>query len=90
MKKFVYTCMRVLAAIMFIGGIIMCFVSKYQAWDAGIGYYTRDSSAVAMWNIIFFQSIITAISSVFVYGLSYVVEAACIYIDKQQEDDAEE
>ena len=90
MKRFVCNCMRVLAAIMFVGGIIMCFFSKYQAWNAGIGYLTRDASAVAMWNIIFFQSIVTAISSVFVYGLSYVVEAACIYIEKQQEEDAEE
>lgn len=89
MKRFVYTCMRVLAALMFVGGIIMCFVSKYQAWNAGLGYFTRDASAVAMWNIIFFQSIVTAISSVFVYGMSYIVEAACMYIEKQQEKDAE-
>lgn len=65
----------------------MCFVSKHQAWEAGIGYYTRDSAAVAMWNVIFVQSIITAISSVFVCGFSYIVEAACKYLTRCEQEE---
>lgn len=83
MKKIICVAIQVLAVVMFIGGIIMCFIAKRQAWDAEIeSYYTRNASAVSMWNEIFILSVISVINSVFVYGFSYIVEAACLYIEK--------
>lgn len=87
MRNSIAKIIRVMASIMLVGGIIMCIVSKHQAWEAGIGYYTRDSAAVAMWNVVFVQSIITAISSAFVYGFSYIVEAACKYLTRCEQEE---
>lgn len=88
MRKSVPEIIRFIALAMLVGGVIMCFVSKHQAWEADIGYYSRDSTAVAMWNVIFVQSIITAISSVFVCGFSYIVEAACKYLDRHEQEES--
>ena len=87
MRKSIFIIIRVFALIMLVGGIILFFVCKYKAWESGIGYLTRDTSEVAMWNILSIQCIITAISSVFVFGFSYIVEAAVRYLNRCDDED---
>lgn len=83
---------RIIAAIMLIGGFVMLFVCRYQSWLAGINGRWDDSAVMAkvIWDISFVQSIVTVISSVFVFGFSYIVEAALLYIDKINLQDVEE
>ena len=80
---------RVIAALMLIGGLVMIVVCREQSWEASINSRWNDSAAFAkvLWDIGFSQSIVTAISSFFVFGFSYIVEAACIYIDRCNQQD---
>ena len=82
MEKFIVIAIRFIAGVLFFGGIVLFFVCRHLAWDAGIGYITRDPAAVSMWNFLSIQCIVSAISSVFVFGFSYIVQAACIYVKK--------
>lgn len=89
-KSLVFEAIKVIAVIMLVVGIIAFFVCIRNAGEAGRGYYTKDPVAEFMWIIGAINSIAIAISSVFAYGFSYVVEAACIYIEKKKEEDETE
>lgn len=89
MKKKIHIIIQFIALAMLVGGIFMFIICKHQAWEAGIGYYTRDKEAVAMWNFLSIQCIVTAISSVFVLGFSYIVEAACKYLEKCETEESQ-
>lgn len=86
MRKYVPKILQALALIMFVGGIILFVVCQSQAWESGLGYYTRDREAVVFWKFLSYQCIGMAISSIFVVGLSYIVQAACLYIEKREQE----
>lgn len=87
MKKVIVKAIQILALLMLIGGVFMFFVCRYEAWDSEIrSYYSKDSSSVVMWQLLSVQCILTAISSIFVFGFSYIVEAACLYIEKVKQE----
>lgn len=90
MRKYVPKILQALALIMFVGGILLFAVCNAEAWEAGIGYYTRDREAVVFWKFLSYQCIGMAISSIFVVGLSYIVQAACLYIEKREQEECEE
>lgn len=85
MRKYVPKILQALALIMFVGGILLFVFCNAEAWEAGIGYYSRDREAVVFWKFLSYQCIGMAISSIFVVGLSYIVQAACLYIEKCEE-----
>ena len=73
---------RVIAVAMIVISVIAFIVCMKAASDAGSGYYTRDKSAEFLWNLGAIQCVGVFISSFFVYGFSYIVEAACKYLNK--------
>lgn len=85
--KFVTVTIKVIAVLMFVIGLIMFFVSQDEARYASYGFYGKHSTDVLYWKFISVQSIVTAVSSVFVYGFSYIVEAACKYLKKEEADE---
>ena len=88
--KFVTVTIKVIAVLMFVIGVIMFFVAQDEARYASYGFYGKHSTDVLYWKFISVQSIVTAISSVFVYGFSYIVEAACKYLRKDENVEVEE
>ena len=91
MKKLTLV-IRFIAAVMLVGGFVMILVSRYQSWSAGIDSRWDSSAVMAklLWDFGFVQSIVTVISSVFVFGFSYIVEAAMLYIEKCNLQEIEE
>lgn len=89
MKKNISFIIQFIALAMFIVGIFACIICIIQAVKAGKGYYTRDPVAETLWYIGAAQSAIMAISSAFAVGFSYVVEAACKYIDRCNREEEE-
>lgn len=82
MKKFVINAIEFVAVFMFIVGVIMFFVCIKQGDDAGRGYYSRDPVSETMWYIGAAQSFMTVLGSFLVFGFSYIVRAACKYLDR--------
>jgi len=87
MKKLPYLSLRVFALILFFGGIILAIYCSYSAWDFKIHHYHRDSVGEFLWNAGTVASIAVSLSSIVVCGLSYVVEAACKYIERVDEEE---
>lgn len=85
MRKYVPKILQALALIMFVGGIALFIFCNTKAWESGLGYYTRDREAVVFWKFLSYQCIGMAISSIFVVGFSYIVQAACLYIEKSED-----
>jgi len=75
---------------MFAIGLVSFFVCIAKGNEAGRGYFTKDPVAQTMWYIGTIPSLSTFFSSFIVYGFSYIVEAACMYIDKRNQDINEE
>jgi len=90
MRKNIHEIIQVIAFVMFIAGIIFSIVSIKECIYAGKGYYTRDPVGQMMWGNIAVQSVITTISSILVYGFSFIVQAACKYLDKCEEENTAE
>ena len=87
MKKFVIGAINVVACLMLILGAIMFFVCVAKGDEAGRGYFTRDPAAQTMWYIGTIPSIVTFLSSFIVFGFAYIVEAACKYLEKPDEQE---
>ena len=73
---------------MFLVGIVSFFICVVKGNEAGRGYFTRDANAQTMWYIGMIPSITTFFSSFIVYGFSYIVEAACKYLERCDAQDA--
>lgn len=82
MKNFIITAIKAVAFLMLVFGAIMFIVCIAKAEDAGRGFYTRDAAAQTFWYIGAIPSLTTVFSSFIVFGFSYIVEAACMYIDR--------
>lgn len=85
-KHIVVRGIRIMAVFMLIGGIVLYIHSNHKAWDVGLFLNRRDVQELAMWHQIEMLSVISILNSVFVYGASYIVEAACLYIEKRHEE----
>ena len=90
MRKYVPKILQAFALIMFVGGIALFIFCNTEAWEAGFGYYSRNREVVAFWKFLSYQCIGMAISSIFVVGFSYIVQAACLYIEKREQEECEE
>lgn len=77
--------LRILSVIMFIGGIFLCLLFKYNEWVAKIDHMTSDET---MWKMLFFVSIGIVINSIPAYGFSFIIEAACKYLENEKEAEA--
>ena len=86
MKKFVIGAINTVAFLMLVLGVIMFFVCIVKGDEAGRGVYTRDAAAQTMWYIGTIPSIMFVFNSFLIYGFSYVVEAACKYLERCEED----
>lgn len=75
---------RFIAFVMFVTGSIMFIVGMIKGTDAGKGYYSRDPVAQFAWYSCAAYSFSTLIASFFVFGFSYIVEAACKYLDEKE------
>lgn len=78
MKKFAYLSVRVLSVLMFIGGIVLCFLFSLNEWSAKIDHLYSDA---VMWKYLFYGAICMTINSIPVLGFSYIIEAACKYLN---------
>ena len=84
MKNFIVNSIRNIAVFMFVMGVIMLFVCVMKGNDAG--YYSRDTAEKTMWYFGIFPSVLSILNSFIVYGFSYVVDAACKYIEKREQE----
>ena len=82
MKNFIITAIKAIAFLMLVIGAIMFIVCLAKGDEAGRGFYTRDVAAQTFWYIGTIPSLTTIFSSFVVFGFSYIVEAACMYIDR--------
>lgn len=80
---------RFIAFVMFAAGAIMFIVGIVKGTDAGSGYYSRDPAAQFAWYACAAYSFSTLVASFFVFGFSYIVEAACKYLEKQESEEEE-
>lgn len=85
MRRLAYLSLRVLSLLMLVGGIILFFIFHYNEWSAKI----EHTSDAAMWGMLSFVAIGVAINSIPIFGLSFVVEAACRYIERCNAEDDE-
>lgn len=82
MRKFAYLSLRVFAFIMLFGGVFLFFLFRYNVWVANIDHATSDA---AMWNMLSYIALGVTINSIIVFALSYVVEAACKYLESKED-----
>lgn len=90
MKKYISNIIELIAiflAVLSVIGIIVCIK---EAQEAGRGYYTRNPTAELLWSIGAIQCVLSFFGSFVLIGFSYIVEAACRYLDKCGNDDAEQ
>ena len=87
MKRNFHQVIQVVAFLMLVIGLFMFVFALVKSIDAGKGYYTRDPVSQVIWGVIAAQSLATAVGSVFVYGFSFIVKAACTYLEKQEGND---
>ena len=87
MKRFAYMSLRILGVVMFVGGILLFLLFRYNEWEARIEHLYSEMS---MWQTLSYISIGVFLNSLPVFGFSFIVEAACKYIDKCNEEEAEE
>jgi len=80
---------RTIAFLMFVLGAIMFVIGILKGEDAGKGYYSRDPVAQFAWYACAAYSFSTLVASFFVFGFSYIVEAACKYLDKTESEEEE-
>ena len=90
MKKYIPSIIQVIALAMLIFGIFFCIMCFVNAGKASRGYYTRDPVAEALWNFGGVQCVLVVVSSAFVLGFSYIVEAACRYLERCDIQDIQE
>lgn len=88
--KFIILAIKAIALLMFLLGVVACFYTEAQSYNLSFGYMGKHSPEVLYWKLLFVQSVVTTISSVFVYGFSYIVEAACKYLRKDENVEVEE
>ncbi len=80
MRKFAYLSLRILSLIMFVGGIILCILFHHNEWVAQIDHMASDAS---LWRMLFYVALGVTINSIPIYGFSFIVEAACKYLEKK-------
>lgn len=93
MRNKISEIIRFIAFVMFAAGAIMFIVGIVKGADAGKGYYTRDPAAQIAWYTCAAYSFSSLMASFLVYGFSFIVEAACKYLDRtsaEGEEKAEE
>lgn len=86
MRKNISIIIQFIAFAMFLVGIFSFVVCILKGNEAGRGYFTRDATSQAMWYAGIVPSIATFFSSFIVYGFSYIVEAACKYLERCESD----
>lgn len=89
MRKFIVGAIQFVGVFMLVVGTISFFVCMVKAQDASRYLFRRDALSEFMWNIGAIQSLCAALSSFFVFGFSYIVKAACLYIEKREEEQYE-
>jgi hypothetical protein len=89
MRKNISGVIRVIAFLMFVLGTIMFVVGMIKGADAGRGYYTRDTTAQFIWYACAAYSFSILVSSFFVLGFSYIVDAACKYLERSESEEEE-
>ena len=89
MRKLIVDLIRGVACMMLVVGVISFIVCLAKADKAGSGYFSREPVLEFVWNVGAIYSAATAISSFFVFGFSFVVEAACRYLDRCDLEDTE-
>lgn len=89
MKRFVICAIDTVASLLLVAGIISFLVCISEGNDAGKGYYTRDTTAQVFWYIGAVQSFLFFLGSFLVFGFSYIVEAACKYLERCDAEEQE-
>lgn len=73
MKSFIYDAIKATAFVATIIGVLMIIAGfSHKPFDEGFGFVVRGIGIV--------------IGSIGLVGFSYIVEAACLYIEKQKEE----
>ena len=89
MRKNISGIIRFIAIMMFALGSIMFIIGIIKGVDAGKGYYSRDPAAQFAWYACAAYSFSTLVASFFVFGFSYIVEAACKYLNEKESEEEE-